>query len=84
MLLSDPCLCLRKPEYSETSQTLTLLSRTHGLLRVIAKGRSRDTAWYAMLDLEWPARKRELERWLSPDNFDAHGRQRASLTSGRL
>src|SRR5947208_15639057 len=43
MLLSDPCLCLRKTEYSETSQILTLLSRTHGLLRVIAKGAHRTT-----------------------------------------
>ena len=43
MLLSDSCLCLRKTEYSETSQILTLLSRTHGLLRVIAKGAHRTT-----------------------------------------
>src|SRR5947209_270113 len=50
---------------------------------MIAKGRSRDTAWYAMLDLEWPARKRELERWLSPDNFDAHGRQKTRLIAVR-
>jgi RimJ/RimL family protein N-acetyltransferase len=45
----------------------------------IDKGRNRDTAWYSMLDSEWPARKRNLERWLSSDNFDAGGRQRASL-----
>src|SRR5437899_3781571 len=42
-LLSDPCLCLRKTEYSETSQILTLFSRNHGLLRVIAKGAHRTT-----------------------------------------
>jgi RimJ/RimL family protein N-acetyltransferase len=41
----------------------------------IAKGRNRDTAWYSMLDLEWPARKAAFERWLAPDNFDADGRQ---------
>ena len=43
MLVSDRCLCLRKTEYSETSQILTLLSRNHGLLRVIAKGAHRTT-----------------------------------------
>ena len=42
-LVKDFALCLRKTEYSETSQILTLLSRTHGLLRVIAKGAHRTT-----------------------------------------
>lgn len=46
---------------------------------MIVKGRNRDTAWYAMLDHEWPACKARYERWLSPDNFDADGRQRRSL-----
>lgn len=48
---------------------------------MIVKGRSRDTAWYAMLDSEWPRRKRAFERWLAPDNFDAAGRQRVSLAA---
>src|SRR5205085_7789818 len=48
---------------------------------MIVKGRSRDTAWHAMLDSEWPARKRAFETWLSPDNFDADGRQKASLAA---
>jgi RimJ/RimL family protein N-acetyltransferase len=47
---------------------------------MIIKGRSRDTAWYAMLDAEWPLRKAEFERWLSPGNFDEGERQRSSLT----
>jgi RimJ/RimL family protein N-acetyltransferase len=46
---------------------------------MIIKGCNRDTAWYAMLDSEWPARKVNFERWLSPENFDATGRQRESL-----
>jgi hypothetical protein len=46
---------------------------------MITKGRSRDTAWLAMLEREWPARKLAFERWLAPDNFDAEGRQKASL-----
>jgi hypothetical protein len=48
---------------------------------MIIKGRSRDTAWHAMLDSEWPARKRAFESWLAPDNFDADGRQKASLAA---
>jgi RimJ/RimL family protein N-acetyltransferase len=48
---------------------------------LIVKGRNRDTAWFAMLDAEWPARKAAFERWLDPSNFDAAGRQRRSLSS---
>jgi RimJ/RimL family protein N-acetyltransferase len=46
---------------------------------MIAKGRNRDDAWFSMLDSEWPARKRNLERWLDPDNFDGEGQQKLSL-----
>jgi RimJ/RimL family protein N-acetyltransferase len=46
---------------------------------MIVKGRSRDTAWFAIIDADWPARKAAFERWLAPDNFDAAGRQRTSL-----
>jgi hypothetical protein len=46
---------------------------------MVVKGRSRDTAWYAMLDTEWPARKRALETWLNPANFDLNGHQRQTL-----
>jgi RimJ/RimL family protein N-acetyltransferase len=48
---------------------------------MIVKGRNRDTAWFSMLDSEWPRRRAAFERWLSPENFDAAGRQRVSLTS---
>jgi RimJ/RimL family protein N-acetyltransferase len=52
-----------------------------GILRqhMIVKGRSRDTAYFSMLDSEWPARKAAFERWLAPGNFDADGKQRVSL-----
>jgi RimJ/RimL family protein N-acetyltransferase len=46
---------------------------------MIIKGRNRDTAWYSMLDSEWPARKAAFERWLAPSNFDEQGRQRTPL-----
>jgi len=48
---------------------------------MITKGRSRDTAYFSMLDHEWPARKASFERWLTSKNFDANGRQRQSLTT---
>ncbi len=44
-------------------------------------GRNRDTAWYSMLDSEWPARKANFERWLAPENFTADGRQILSLSA---
>jgi len=46
---------------------------------MIVKGKNRDTAWYSMLDTEWPARKAAFERWLAPANFDEEGRQIRSL-----
>jgi len=46
---------------------------------MIIKGKNRDTAWYSMLDSEWPARKRELERWLDESNFDSAGQQKTRL-----
>jgi len=46
---------------------------------MIVKGRNRDTAWFAMLDHEWPLIRTAFERWLSPENFDAEGRQHRSL-----
>jgi RimJ/RimL family protein N-acetyltransferase len=46
---------------------------------IVYKGRSRDTAWFSMLDREWPAVRHGYERWLRPENFDAHGNQRERL-----
>jgi RimJ/RimL family protein N-acetyltransferase len=42
---------------------------------MIVRGRNRDTAWYSILDAEWPKQKRAFEAWLDPNNFDSHGRQ---------
>lgn len=55
-----------------------------GLFRqhMVVKGENRDTAWFAMLDHEWPAIRAGFERWLDPSNFDAEGRQRSRLTIG--
>ena len=46
---------------------------------MIVKGRSRDTAWFAMLDQEWPARKQAFETWLAPENFTSERQQKRSL-----
>jgi RimJ/RimL family protein N-acetyltransferase len=47
---------------------------------MINKGRNRDTAWFSILDGEWPSRRARLERWLDPANFDPQGRQKMALS----
>ena len=49
----------------------------------ISKGRNRDTAWYSLLDKEWPQAKAAFEAWLDPANFDAQGRQIRRLAAIR-
>lgn len=46
---------------------------------IVVKGQNRDTAWFSMLDGEWPRLKAGYEAWLHPDNFDQAGRQRSKL-----
>ena len=48
---------------------------------MVVKGANRDTAWYSMLDHEWPRIRSNFQRWLAPSNFDAQGQQHLSLTS---
>lgn len=45
----------------------------------VTKGRNRDTAWFAAIDKEWPALRQAFHLWLSPRNFDRHGRQKERL-----
>lgn len=56
-----------------------------GLFRqhMVIKGLNRDTAWYAMIDRDWPAIRRSFENWLSPENFDNQGRQLKRLEEFR-
>ncbi|WP_026871599.1 GNAT family N-acetyltransferase [Inquilinus limosus] len=56
--------------------------RYEGLFRqaVVYKGRNRDTAWFSIIDGEWPRLRAAFERWLDPANFDAEGRQREKLS----
>jgi RimJ/RimL family protein N-acetyltransferase len=46
---------------------------------LVVKGENRDTAWYSVIDKEWPALKRAYEAWLDPTNFDAAGTQKRRL-----
>jgi RimJ/RimL family protein N-acetyltransferase len=46
---------------------------------MVVKGRNRDTAWYAIVDGDWPALRAAFETWLAPGNFDEAGRQRRRL-----
>ena len=48
---------------------------------MVYKGRSRDTAWFSIIDREWPALRTAFSLWLAPENFDADGRQREGLSS---
>ena len=51
--------------------------RFEGVFRndMVSKGTNRDTAWYAMIDSDWPALKAGYQKWLSPANFSKHGQQ---------
>jgi RimJ/RimL family protein N-acetyltransferase len=74
------CNALNAPS---RSAALRLGFTFEGIFRqhMIVKGRNRDTAWFSMLDSEWPKRKAAFERWLDASNFDANGRQRISLST---
>lgn len=50
---------------------------------LVYKGRTRDTAWFSIIDSEWPAVRAGFERWLHAGNFDAHGQQIRSLSAVR-
>lgn len=50
---------------------------------LVMKGTSRDTAWFSMIDKDWPLIRDSYERWLRPENFDNNGRQLAKLLMTR-
>jgi RimJ/RimL family protein N-acetyltransferase len=72
------CNALNEPS---RNAALRLGFTFEGIFRqhMIVKGQNRDTAWFSMLDREWPDRKASFERWLTPSNFDEGGRQRGPL-----
>ncbi len=62
---------------------LRLGFKFEGMFRqaAVVKGRNRDTAWYAMIDKDWPRLRAAFGQWLAPENFDVEGRQILSLTT---
>lgn len=64
------------------SAALRLGFTFEGLFRqaVVVKGRNRDTAWFSIIDQEWPVLREAFKRWLAPENFDADGMQRERLS----
>jgi hypothetical protein len=70
---------MRHPEL----QRCDLASLSKGVFHqhMIVKGRNRDSAWFSMLDSEWPAKKAAFERWLDASNFDAEGNQKVRLSA---
>ncbi|WP_085025640.1 GNAT family N-acetyltransferase [Ensifer aridi] len=71
--------------HSENQPSRTTAARLgftfEGIFRqhMVSKRANRDTAWYSMIDSEWPLLKAAFERWLSADNFDGQGRQKRRL-----
>ncbi len=59
--------------------------RFEGIFRqaVVYKGRTRDTAWFSIIDREWPTVRAAFEQWLAPENFDESGTQRRTLVEIR-
>lgn len=55
--------------------------RFEGIFRqaTVYKGRTRDTAWFSILDSEWPGVRKAYETWLDPGNFDEKGKQKVRL-----
>jgi hypothetical protein len=74
---------VQQPQRAVQARRVALRLQVRGLFRQhqVVKGENRDTAWYSIIDSEWPARKAAFERWLDPANFDAQGRQKVSLSS---
>ena len=46
---------------------------------MVVKGQNRDTAWFAIVDADWPRIRQGFERWLEPENFEPDGRQKMKL-----
>jgi RimJ/RimL family protein N-acetyltransferase len=66
---------------SSRAAALRLGFMFEGIFRqaIVSKGRNRDTAWFSIIDREWPALKTAYERWLAADNSDDQGQQRHRL-----
>lgn len=90
-LMMDWAFCNGYRRYEWKCNALNMASRRaaqrlgfsyEGIFRqaAVIKGRNRDTAWFAVIDTEWPALREAYAAWLSPRNFDAAGRQKERLS----
>ena len=79
-----PTLC-RWPYKQSRRAALPYGFTFEGVFRqhLVVKDRNRDSAWFSILDGEWPRIRAGFEAWLAPENFDADGRQRQSLSEIR-
>ncbi|HDX9008321.1 GNAT family N-acetyltransferase [Aeromonas dhakensis] len=73
------CNALNKPSWQAALRLGFSYEGTFRQSRV-DKGRTRDTAWFSVIDSEWPALQACFARWLAPDNFDERDRQRLRLS----
>ena len=73
------CNALNAPSISAA---MRLGMTFEGLFRQMnmPKGKNRDTAWFAIIDKDWPVAKEAFEKWLAPENFDANGTQKTALS----
>ena len=85
-------LCYRRCEWkcdslnaASRNAALRLGFTFEGIFRqaLVYKGRNRDTAWYSVIDKNWPKLKKSFEKWLSPENFNSQGEQQKSLSEIR-
>ena len=76
------CNALNEPS---RNAALRLGFTFEGIFRqhMIAKGQNRDTAWFSIIDSEWPKVKAAFEAWLAPENFTPEGAQKKKLTAFR-
>ena len=73
------CNALNRPSRS-AAQRLGFSYEGTFRQHMIIKGRNRDTAWFSIIDSEWPKLKKAFETWLSPSNFGSDGHQKISLS----
>ena len=76
-------MCIRDSNAPSRRAALRLGFSYEGIFRqaTVYKERNRDTAWYAIIDQEWPELEKAFESWLDSENFDDAGKQKTSLSS---
>jgi hypothetical protein len=76
---------VQRPERTVERAALRFGFTFEGVFRqhMVVKGHNRDTAWFAIVDKDWPALRAAFEAWLEPENFDAEGRQKRRLEDFR-